>query len=300
MKIDVVKQVADAYLKTAEGTAASRLRFLTGLWEIQAEIEQAERAYEAPAGDAAREALAAGKPLFTLGAPEVPLEAYTAAVARIAAYTADNAGLDVSQAGALRATDFAAAITPELLAVAVSAPQRFVDETIAALGTDEEPLAPATAAFVLVSALVPFLTGPAAAALAAAGTVDRTVWSAGTCPVCGSPAAIGRVGESTSLQGADRTLWCGLCHTEWEYDRLRCVRCGTRVPESLHYSHVEEDPAHRLHLCSECHGYAKFVWLNDLDKRVAMVVEDAVTAPLDAIAVAEGYSATGDVVGQAH
>lgn len=300
MKIDVVKQVADAYLATAEGSAAGRLRFLTGLWEIQAEIEDAERAYEAPREDDAREALLAGKPLFTLGAPEIPLEAYTAAVARIAAYTADNAGLDASQADALRAADFAAAITPELLAVAVSAPQHFVDEVITALGADEDALAPATAAFVLVSALVPFLTGPAAAALAAAGTVDRTVWSAGTCPVCGAHAAMGRVGESTSLQGADRTLWCGLCHTEWEYDRLRCVRCGTRVPESLRYSHVEEDPAHRLHLCSECHGYAKFVWLNDLDKRVAMVVEEAVTAPLDAIAVAEGYSATGDVVGQAH
>lgn len=300
MNIDIVNKVADAYLETAVGPDAERLRFLKGLWEIQSEAEQVERPYEAPDEAAAREALQGGKPLFLVAPPVVAAGEYVALVSRIATYAADFAGLPAEQADALRSVDFSAAITDERMATAVSAPQAFASAVMTDVISSEAALTPATVRFVLFSALVPFLTGPAAEALAAVGEAERGLWTVGTCPVCGSSAAMGRIGESTVLQGASRVLWCGLCHSEWAYDRLRCARCGTRDASSLRYSHVDGDPAHRMHLCDECHGYVKFVAMNDLRKPLSMLVEEAVTSRLDAIALENGYTATGDVSGQAH
>ncbi len=110
----------------------------------------------------------------------------------------------------------------------------------------------------------------------------------------GSAAAMGSMGERTQTQGAQRTLWCGLCHAEWSCERIRCVRCGTRTPSSLRYSYLEGDSVHRLHLCEECHGYARFVFTDELDKPLSMVVEDAVSTTLDAVARTEGYTPEGD------
>jgi FdhE protein len=299
LNIESVNRVADAYLETVSGSDAGRLSFLKGLWEIQSEAEQAAVEYQAPDAEAAREALKSGKSLFFLAAPAVPLAEYVELVTRIAAYTADAAGLPEEQADALRSTDFAAAITEELLTSAVSGLHAFEAAVSEALAPAGEALTQATLRFVLVSALVPFLTGPAETTLAAVGIIDRTLWSSGNCPVCGSAAAMGRLGESTTLQGAERTLWCSLCNAEWSYERLRCVRCGTRNPDKLRYTHVESDPVHRIHLCDECHGYAKFIAMNDLKKPLSMPVEDAVSANMDGIAVEKGYTATGDASGQA-
>ena len=293
--MELVSRAASAYQETAVGPDAARLRFLEGLWDIQASIESAERPYAPPSSEAASEALVNGQTLFALSAPEVPVDAYSDGVERIAHYTAEMAGLPAEQAEALRNTNFRAVFSEERLAGAVHSPDAFVAEVANELGAHPAgPLTPATLAFVLISALVPFLTGPSEAALKALGAFDRRAWGHGRCPVCGAAASMGRVGESTALKGAERVLWCGVCHAEWGYERIRCVRCGTRNPDKLRYSHVENDPAHRIHLCDECHGYAKFVFVNDLRKPLSMVVEDAVTMPLDEVAVKNGYTATGD------
>ena len=295
--MDLVSRVADAYLQTAEGSDAARLHFLEGLWEIQSHMESADRHYDPPDAEAARDALVSGQPLFLLSAPVVPTAEYAEAASRIACYVSEAAGLSDAQADALRGVDFAGAVDAERLAGAVLSPNAFVAEVAndvsAQVGDD---LTPATLAFVLISALAPFLTGPSKSARETLGESDGQLWTAGQCPVCGSPASMGRMGESSQLQGAERALWCGLCHAEWGYERIRCVRCGCRNSDRLRYSHLEGDPAHRLHLCEECHGYTRFVFVDDLGKSVSMVVEDAVTATLDAVALAMGYTATGDAV----
>ena len=294
MNMDLIHQVADAYLKTAEGSDAERLGFLQGLWEIQSRIEAVERHYEAPDPDTAREAFVTGQPLFLVSAPEVPLAEYVDAVSQMARYASEMTGLPAEQAEALVSADFSAVIDQDRLAGTVSSPDTFVAQVVTELGAQfSGPLTPAAVAFVLVSALVPFLTGPSAA-WQALGVPDPNALTSGNCPVCGSSATLGRVGESSKLKGAERTLWCGLCHAEWSYERIRCVRCGTRNPDMLRYTHIEADPAHRVHLCDECHGYARFVFVDDLDKPVSMVVEDVMTATLDAVAAEQGYTATGD------
>jgi FdhE protein len=296
LNMDHVNQVADAYLATAEGSSAERLRFLKGLWQIQSEIEAANSAesYEAPETEVARQALLKGRSLFLVSAPAVPPVPYAAAVSRIAAYVAGNAGLAAEQADALRAADFSSVISEDVLSTAPAAPRAFLAAASEILVEAGSEVAPATIVFVLASALVPFLTGPAARAFAAAGKVDRSVWNSGDCPVCGSSAAAGSIGESSSAQGGVRSLWCGMCHTVWDFDRIRCARCGTGNPDFLRYTHAEDDPAHRLHLCDQCHGYLKVVSENELGKRLDLLVEEAVMAPLDALALELGYTATGD------
>ncbi|PKQ37866.1 MAG: hypothetical protein CVT59_04560 [Actinobacteria bacterium HGW-Actinobacteria-1] len=293
--MDLVSQAAAAYLDTVAGSDAVRLRFLEGLWDIQSAIESVDRPYSAPDRGAAREALLSGQTLFGVSAPVVPVADYTKAVAQIARYASEMAGLPAEQAEALRDTDFAAVLNENRLTGAVRSVDALIADVVAELDAKQSgPLTPASVAFVLVSALVPFLTGPADAALKALGEFDRSMWAEGRCPVCGAAASMGRMGESTTLKGAERVLWCDHCHSEWGYDRIRCTRCGTRNPDKLHYSHLEGDPAHRLHLCDECHGYTRFVFVDDLSAPLSMVVEDAISARLDAIAIENGFTANGD------
>ena len=293
--MDLVTKAADDYLLTAEASDAARLRFIQGVWEIQSRIEAVDRCYEAPDAEIAREALVKGLPLFQVSAPEVPVDEYLDAVSQMALYASEMPGLPIEQAEALRNTDFTTAVDAERLADAVRSPEKFVAQVATEMSaqTGDAPSSSAVA-FVLMSALVPFLTGPSKSALEAPGEFDQRTWSGGHCPVCGGSASMGRMGESTQMKGGERTLWCGLCHAEWGYERIRCVRCGSRNPDMLRYTHVEGDPAHRVHLCDECHGYARFVFVDDLGKPVSMVVEDAVTATLDAVASSLGYTSTGD------
>lgn len=296
LDMDMVERATDSYLESAGDSAlAARLRFLERLWEIQSEAEAAERPFVTPDAETAKDALVTGQPLFLVSAPVVPIAEYLEVVNSVVAHVGEGAGLPAEQAEALASADFAAAVTEERLATAVRAPSEFFRDVATALGADAAgPLTPATVAFVLTAALVPFLTGPSARARETLGETGLRAWSSGRCPVCGSDAAMGRMGEGTTSQGGQRHLWCGLCHAEWEYERLRCVRCGARKPDVLRYTYVEEDPAHRLHLCDECHGYMRFVFENELRKPLSMVVEDAVSTTLDAIARDKGYTAAGD------
>jgi FdhE protein len=293
--MDLVRQVTDTYLRTSTGSDVARVTFLRGIWQIQSRIQTAERLYDAPDSETAREALVTGQPLFLARPPIVPLAEYSQAVSLIVAYTADEAGLPAEKVEALRQADFLSALDQQQLDVAYRSPETFVAEVVAKMEARAGGApTPSTSAFVLVTALVPFLIEPSQTALASLGDFDRNAWGHGNCPVCGNPAAMGRMGESTHLKGAERTLWCGICHAEWSYERIRCVRCGSRNPDQLRYSYVDGDPAHRVHLCDECHGYTKFAFVDDLDMPVSMVVEDAVSATLDAVALENGYTSTGN------
>lgn len=296
MNIEAVNRAADAYLKDADSATGARLNFLKGLWEIQAEIEQAAPPYTAPAATDATEALATGQPLFLVATPEIPAASYLAAVRRIVDYVADNAGLEDDEASALKQADFGSALTDEIVDAALADMDGFVDAVAVSLGAESEdsPLSDITLTFILSSAITPFIAGASKTALDALDDFLWTIWGSGDCPVCGSAAALGRMSEGSAQQGAGRNLWCSACHAEWGYERIRCVRCGNRVQDELRYTYEESDPAHRVHLCDSCHGYAKFTFEAEMDKPLSMVVEEAVSLELDAIARANGYSPIGD------
>lgn len=72
----------------------------------------------------------------------------------------------------------------------------------------------------------------------------------------------------------------------WEFERVRCVRCGTRNQGHLHYHSIEGDDAHRIQSCDECGGYIRSVFEED-ELQLApfsFEVEDVVMTRLDVIA----------------
>lgn len=295
MNIEAVNRATDAYLKDAGPAASARLNFLKGLWHIQSELEEAASPYTAPEAADSTDALATGQPLFLLATPGIDTKAFAAAVRRISDYVADNAGLEEDEVKALREADFESVLTEDVVDQALSDIDAFIDTVAQGLGVNaESPLSDVTLTFVLSSAITPFVTGASQAALKALGDLQWSIWGSGDCPVCGSAAALGRMTEGSSQQGAERRLWCSSCHAEWGYERIRCARCGNRVQDELRYTYEESDPAHRLHVCDTCHGYVKFTIESETDKPTVMVVEEAVSLELDAIARANGYSPTGD------
>lgn len=264
-----------------------------GVWEIQRTVASS-LPQPAISPESARAGLAQGKPIFGVAAPAVDMSAYLEACAKIAAYVADTGVLPQAQGEGLRAFDFSPAFT-QGLAEAAHAPEAWVSRTAAVVARESSgAVSHPTAAFVLHSALVPFLAPAAAAVLESVGPIGAESHALGSCPVCGSAAAMGRVGERTHTQGAQRVLWCEWCHAEWAYDRIRCARCGTRDAEKLRYTHVEPDEARRVHLCDDCQGYLRVVFEDEVEGAVSMLVESVLSAHLDALALELGYTATGN------
>ena len=133
-------------------------------------------------------------------------------------------------------------------------------------------------------ALRAFLEGPATA-------VERARREAGAdephsvrCPVCGGEAAVAQVSGAPAGQGRAKRLWCAQCGCAWEFERVRCVRCGTQNQAHLHYYNVEGDDAHRIATCDECGGYTRTVYEEDALAPFSFEVEDVVMAKLDLVA----------------
>lgn len=104
-----------------------------------------------------------------------------------------------------------------------------------------------------------------------------------TCPACGSEAAVASVGPTPSGKQNGRVLWCAQCGCSWEFERVRCARCGTRNQARLHYYGILGDEAHRAHCCDECGGYLRTRFMEDFDRTsLCYEVEDVVMADLDA------------------
>lgn len=286
--MESLKKACSAYLETVGGAPAERLRFLEGLWDaVQGQTPSIE--YEPADRTAAEQALVSGQPLMLLAPVDIALEPLCEMVDAVSAYVRDSGVLPSEQNDALGRATFHAAISKNI-GLAGTRPAEFIAVTADALATEDAALERVTSAFVLQAALKAFIAGPAKNATDALGDFDWHIWGSGDCPVCGTPAAMGRMGESTPHRGGDRTLWCALCDAEWRFDRLRCARCGSRTIERLRYTHEESDPAHRAHLCDECKGYLKVTFLGDLKQPFSFPVEDAVTAELDAVARSAGYS----------
>ncbi len=107
---------------------------------------------------------------------------------------------------------------------------------------------------------------------------------AGWCPVCGQLPVNGcNMAEDNS-----RVLGCWLCNTSWTYSRLACPACQNQDHEKLRVFTVEEQPRHRLQVCSECNHYIKITHDWPQQSYCAMS-ENATTAYLDILAQQQGY-----------
>lgn len=111
------------------------------------------------------------------------------------------------------------------------------------------------------------------------------------CPLCGTAPSLARI-AGTASKGRMRTLWCSQCGAEWEFERVRCARCGTRNQKHLHFHHIQGDESHRIASCDECGGYIRTTYVDEehLLAPFSFEVEDILTARLDAIAADPSFA----------
>lgn len=271
---------------------AHQLEFFTAIWNIQDEFEAKAAEYAAPSAEEAAAALKNHQTLLSLSPVTLPAEAYRDAVRAVAAAVAEDAGLPAEQSAALTEHDLGAAIDDEALDEALDGFDLFVTKVTAAIR--DERLGEPLLSFVLTEALTPFLRAAARSAVKAAGRFDWLQWDSGLCPACGTPSSSAIVRDEGELQGGRRWLSCPMCRTEWEYARLRCARCGTRDHQHLEYLYDTEDPGHRVHTCTNCHGYTPVAFEKELKTIAIPEVEEIVMVRLETVARERGFTPLGD------
>ena len=288
MNLKAIDAASSAYQATLDDADSARLAFFRKVWDVQAAVAAdavGKLAYAVPEADELRTCFAASEPVLTHAPAEIDPGLLTDAVSRLAACLVEHGGFAVSVAEAFERTKWDRIVGASDLLLAGSDPAAYVDsfgELLVDDGMDEDTAR--TGALAASLALRALLEAPAEAirdALQDAGVDEpRPV----CCPVCGGAPAVARVGDTQAVQGRGKELWCGQCGTAWDFERVRCGRCGTRNQGHLHYFNVEGDEAHRIATCDECGGYVRTVYQEDALAPFSFEVEDVVMARLDLIA----------------
>jgi FdhE protein len=283
MDLSTARAAVEAYRPLLPDDDNARLGFFLDLWEFQqgcrAQVSAAGRDV-VPEGAPLAEWYWDEKPLLMLAPLEFDATLLTDALKGCAAHLVKGAGLDVELAHALAGFDWAS-----LTARATgSAPVAFIEDISAGLKAEGRSEAfVQIAALIVALALRPLLepTADALGATMSSNEQNATHLKPLLCPVCGSHASASRIGDVPSGAKNGRLLFCSLCGMQWEFERIRCSRCGTRNQGKLHYFHIEGDEAHRLYLCDECGGYTRTIFAQNLRVPFSFDVEDVVMARLD-------------------
>ncbi len=299
MDVKRIHAAAAAYARRGDRAQAERLGFFGALWGAQGSIEREAadaHPYVCPSSAEVAAWAAAGTPVLSQAPAHVTADSLASAASLVASRFAEKGGFSEDDQKALLEADWVriAALAPA--EVAGANPGAYLDAVMAALDDAQavaqgKPLLDSRlAGFVLSAAIKPLIASAASSicGLARAGLVQLHAPEGGkplACPVCGGEATMAYVGPNPFSSGNGRMLWCGQCGAEWEFERVRCARCGTQNPAHLHYVSIEGDESHRLHVCDECGGHirTRFVEAGDLTP-FSYEVEDVVTANLELVA----------------
>ncbi|MCL1799133.1 MAG: formate dehydrogenase accessory protein FdhE [Eggerthellaceae bacterium] len=282
----------EAYKKHLDKAAWGRLELFGGLWDIQEgyRARAAEKAgYAIPSIEAAETWYWQGRPILAFAPVRIDADTFVASLGEVAGYLAGKACLERGAAECLHGLDWRTLVDETDLSLAGSDPMAYT-QVFCGLAQKHAggPLEAPMAATVLTLAMRPLVEHAAQAVMSSLEDVlkagNATHSKPRCCPFCGGGATLAVVGETPSSQGKGRLLYCSACGTAWEFERIRCVHCGTRNQGHLHYFHIEGDEAHRLHTCDECGGYARTVFQEHLVAPLVLEVEDVVMAPLDQVA----------------
>lgn len=287
MNLKRIDAAIAAYKTKSEDADAARLAFFREVWGVQDSVaaEAAALSYEAPAAEDLLAWYAASEPVLAHAPVSIDPETLADAIERTAACLLDSGGFPATVQEAFARTKWDRMVAASDVARAGSDPAAYVEsfgELLRDDGMDEDPARVGALAASL--ALRALLGGPAAqvgSALRKAGAAEPHPMR---CPVCGGAATVARVGDVQAVQGRGKELWCGQCGTAWDFERVRCARCGTQNQAHLHYFNVEGDDAHRIATCDECGGYVRTVYQEDVLAPFSFEVEDVVMARLDLIA----------------
>jgi FdhE protein len=106
------------------------------------------------------------------------------------------------------------------------------------------------------------------------------------CPFCHQRPAAGVLRDAG--QGTRRALVCGLCFTEWAFERIVCPSCGERRFDALPVYTAEQVTSVRVDGCDSCGVYLKTIDLSK-DGTAVPEVDDLATLTLDLWAREHGY-----------
>lgn len=286
MNLKAIDAALAAYRDKLDDADNARLSFFRELWEAQDEIAaQAATAYDVPDAASLKDWAREGLPV--LSQAPVPLDgaALAQAMGRIAEALSAHGGFAPSASEALARTNWERLVAASDLAAAGSDPARYVEEFAELLADDgcaeDAASIGATATSLALRAL---LEGPATAVEQARRAAGADEPHSVRCPVCGGEAAVAQVSGAPAGQGRGKRLWCAQCGCAWDFERVRCARCGTQNQGHLHYFNLEGDEAHRLATCDECGGYTRTVYEEDALAPFSFEVEDVVMAKLDLVA----------------
>lgn len=130
---------------------------------------------------------------------------------------------------------------------------------------------------------------PFAEVLAKAGVAAKRPRHEGHCPSCGSAPIVSFRKELPESNGAARFLVCGLCGTEWAFNRIRCPSCQEENPAKLPGFQSDVHRNVRIEACETCRRYVKSIDLT-LDARPLPEVDDLVSLAMDLWAVEQGWT----------
>ena len=110
---------------------------------------------------------------------------------------------------------------------------------------------------------------------------NRSGWSRGHCPACGSWPLL------AEFRGLEQFRWlrCGLCAGGWQVDRMFCPFCENRDHRGLQDFFVEgEEQKYRVTVCDGCGGFVRGLPTLVALSAPALLVAEIETAHLDFVA----------------
>ncbi len=282
----------EAYRGKLSDSEFERLLFFRSLWKVQGECasDYADAVtFSMPAADELKACSEAARPVLAASPAVISADALVDTAARLAAAMALFDQFDESSRDALSRVRWDRIVAASDVAQAGSDPVAYVESVEVLLADDGLSEGAARLGASAMSLALRALLNPTADAIQAT-RLDEKVDQPYTigCPVCGSPAAVARVGSGGKTKGRSRTLWCAQCGCVWDFERVRCARCGTQNQGHLHFFNVEGDDDHRIATCDECGGYVRTSYEEDSPAAslypFSFEVEDVVMARLDLIA----------------
>lgn len=282
-RIDAAIAAYESHLDEAD---RARLAFFRTLWGVQdAHAADVEVAYEVPAPRALLDAAAAERAVLLDAPVTVDFDALARTTAELAATAAEQTAFSDDVARALERVKWDRVFRASEGVLAGADPSAWLQNLAEVLVDDgmTENAAHVAALFASMALKVQ-LERPAARIMDALKTEGAADPRPLLCPVCGSAPTLAHVGGATSSSGRGRVLVCPQCAAAWEFERVRCARCGTHGQTKLHFFNVEGDDDHRIATCDECGGYIRTRYSEDTLVPCSYEVEDVVMARLDAIA----------------
>ncbi len=289
MNMNLINKVIDSYNKTLNESDQARLKFFQGLWEEMQRWSTgpvaAVNSYEFPDQEHITAAWDRDEAIFSLVSVDLSADRLVAIFNALRNTYTQSAMTEDKGNDELLGIDAKAVLTSELLSKAAKDPESFAQELFDALKAKVSESTARIAVMLMMLALRVEFEPIAQKLMKQFPKGDDIHHHPLRCPVCGSSPALARVGgEGSPTDGRGRSLYCQQCGCVWDFERIRCARCGTRNQGHLHYFNIEGDDGHRIATCDECGDYIRTVFLEESLMPFSFEVEEVVTARLDAVA----------------